>query len=60
MSTTATPEKLMTAEEIADWLGLTVNYVYVQAKLGLIPSLQIGRHRRFRRSAVEGWLDGLA
>lgn len=57
---TPTAETLMTADEVAEWLSLTLNYVYVQAKLGVIPSVLIGRHRRFRRSAVEIWLTELA
>ena len=44
---------------MARWLGLTPNHVYDQAKHGKIPSIRIGRHRRFQRTAIESWLNSL-
>ena len=50
------PERLLTAKEVADLLGVHQNYVYDQAGKGLIPSYKFGGHRRFRWSEVENWL----
>jgi excisionase family DNA binding protein len=57
--TTPTPEPLLSAEQVARWLGLTPNHVYDQAKHGKIPSIRIGRHRRFQRTVIESWLNTL-
>lgn len=50
------PERLLTAKEVADLLGVHQNYVYDQAGKGFIPSYKFGGHRRFRWSEVENWL----
>ena len=64
MSTTETlapidPEPLLTTKQVAAWLSMKENYVYAESAAGRMPSVQIGRYRRFRRSALEAWLDGL-
>jgi excisionase family DNA binding protein len=46
-------DELMTAREIADILQLRVSTVEDYARRGLLPSLKVGRHRRFVRSQVE-------
>jgi excisionase family DNA binding protein len=53
-------EPLLTAEEVAQLLGVSANYVWAKAKEGLIPSVRIGRNRRFRRQDLEQWLERLA
>ena len=55
---------LMTAEQVAALLGMTPGWVYQQSRLGLIPTVSLGRYRRYRREAIEDWLlqieqDGL-
>ena len=52
-------ERLLTAPEVAEILGVHVNYVWAEAKRGRIPSITIGRNRRFRASEVEAWLSTL-
>jgi len=49
-------DRLLTAEEIAEQLGVTPQWVWAQARAGLIPHVRLGRYRRFRESAVEAWL----
>ena len=49
-------DRLLTAEEIAQQLGVTPQWVWAQARAGLIPHVRLGRYRRFRESAVEAWL----
>ena len=50
---------LLTAEEVAERLGVTKDWVWAQARAGRIPHIQLGRYRRFREEALERWLDAL-
>jgi len=52
-------DRLLTAEEIADRLGVTPQWVWAQARAGQMPHVRLGRYRRFRESAVEAWVDEL-
>ncbi len=46
-------DELMTAYEIARVLQMRVSTVEAYARRGLLPSIKLGRHRRFVRSEVE-------
>lgn len=50
-------EPLLTAREVAQWLGVHENYVYDRAASGQLPSHKIGGLRRFRVADVDEWLD---
>ena len=52
-------DRLLTAEEIAERLGMKTDWVWAQARAGRIPHVRLGRYRRFRESAVEEWLREL-
>jgi excisionase family DNA binding protein len=54
---TGTPERFLTARELADILSVHENYIYDQAARGLIPSYKFGGCRRFRWGEIEQWLD---
>jgi len=51
--------RLLTAEEVAERLGVTKDWVWAQARAGRIPSVPLGRYRRFREEALEAWLREL-
>jgi len=51
-------QALMNAEEVAEWLGLSVETVYRKARAGEIPALRVGRRWRFVRGALERWAAG--
>jgi excisionase family DNA binding protein len=51
--------RLLTAEEVADRLGVTRTWVWAQAREGRIPHVRLGRYRRFREEALEQWLGDL-
>jgi excisionase family DNA binding protein len=51
--------RLLTAEEVADRLGVTKTWVWAQAREGRIPHVRLGRYRRFREEALEQWLGDL-
>lgn len=47
---------LLTAEEVAAMTGMGVDWIYAQARLGRIPTVKLGRYRRFRPEAIDDWL----
>jgi excisionase family DNA binding protein len=49
-------DRLLTADELAERLGMKTEWVWAQARTGRIPHVRLGRYRRFRESAVEEWL----
>jgi excisionase family DNA binding protein len=51
-----TDQALLTAEEVADLIGMTTDYVYALSRRGRIPTITFGRTRRYRREAIEQWL----
>ena len=52
-------DRLLTADEVAERLGMKTEWVWVQARADRIPHVRLGRYRRFRESAVEEWLREL-
>lgn len=46
----------MDARQVAAMLGVTVDWVYEQSRRGRIPTITLGRYRRYRRAAIEAWL----
>jgi excisionase family DNA binding protein len=54
----ATSDRLMTLAELAEMLGIPVNTLYGWRCRGEgPPGYRIGRHIRYRRAAVEAWLE---
>jgi excisionase family DNA binding protein len=53
-------EPLLRASDVAALLGVPRSSIYQYARRhhDPLPSLAIGRHRRFYRSAIESWLAG--
>jgi excisionase family DNA binding protein len=48
---------VMTAEQVAELLGLNVKSVYAAALLGEIPARRIGKRVVFWRDALLSWLS---
>jgi excisionase family DNA binding protein len=57
----ASPERsgseLIDAEEVARILKVRVDYVWALCRADQIPHQCFGRVKRFRRSAIERWMD---
>ena len=51
--------QLLTADEVAERLGVTKDWVWAQARAGRIPHVRLGRYRRFREEAIDAWLQQL-
>ena len=54
-----TLDDLMTAEQVADLLLMRRSTVEDYARRGLLPSIKLGRHRRFVRTDVLAAVDAL-
>lgn len=52
-------ESLLTADDVAELLGVSASWVYEQSRAGRIPTVTLGRYRRYRREAIEEWLEQL-
>jgi excisionase family DNA binding protein len=51
-------DRLMTLAELSEMLGISVNTLYGWRCRGEgPPGYRIGRHIRYRRAAVEAWLE---
>jgi excisionase family DNA binding protein len=48
--------RLLTAGQVAELLGVPQTWVYEQSRAGRIPTVTLGRYRRYRREAIEAWL----
>src|SRR5438067_5500725 len=51
--------RLLTARDVAALLGVPTSWVYEQSRLGRIPTVMLGRYKRFRREAIEAWVEQL-
>ena len=56
---TSSQSPLLTAEQVAAMIGMTPQWVYAQSRSGQIPTVSLGRYRRYRREAIEQWLRQL-
>jgi len=54
---TVAVSRLLTAEDVAEMLGLDVARVWRLSRCGEIPTITIGRSRRYRREAILRWLE---
>jgi excisionase family DNA binding protein len=53
----ARPSPLLTADDVARRLGVSRDWVYAQSRIGRIPTVRLGRYRRYRRESIEDWLN---
>jgi excisionase family DNA binding protein len=57
--TSAVNRSLVTAQEVAELLGVPASWVYEQSRRGKIPTVTLGRYRRYRVEAIEQWVETL-
>lgn len=50
-------ERLLKADEVSRLLGCHSQHVYRMAATGVLPSLKLGKWRRFRAADLAAWLD---
>lgn len=56
---TREPGRLLTAEQVAHILGVPKAWVYAQSRADRIPTVRLGRYRRYRREAIDQWIAHL-
>lgn len=53
----ASLEPLLSAEQVAKILGVDVGHVHAQARARKIPSVMVGKYRKFSPSQLKKWLE---
>ena len=48
---------ILTVDELAEYLKIPKSTLYKLAQEGKVPGQKVGRHWRFRKEAVDRWLD---
>lgn len=48
---------ILTIDELAEYLKIPKSTLYKLAQEGRIPGQKVGRHWRFRREAIDRWLE---
>jgi len=51
-------DRLLTAAELAEWLGFSASTIVDWAESGKLPAFKIGGRLRFRQSEVEAAVEG--
>ena len=51
------PGDVLTIEELSAYLKIPISTLYKLAREGSIPSQKVGRHWRFRKEAIDRWLE---
>lgn len=49
--------EILTIDELAGYLKISKSTLYKLVREGKIPSQKIGRHWRFRKKAIDRWLE---
>ena len=50
-------DRLLTAEDVAEIIGMRTDFVYALSRRNEIPHLKFGRTLRFRAEAIDQWLQ---
>ncbi len=50
-------DKLLTVEQVVDWLKLDRQRVYDLARQGIIPSVRLGRQLRFSEQQISDFIE---
>lgn len=53
------PQRLLTADQVADLLQVKRSWVYAETRANRIPHVRLGRYVRYRRNAVERWVHDI-
>ena len=51
------PSNVLTIDELAAYLKISKSTLYKLVREGKIPSQKIGKHWRFRKGAIDHWLE---
>ncbi len=51
------PPDVMTVEQLCSYLQIAKSTLYKLAQEGKVPGQKVGKHWRFRREAIDRWLE---
>jgi len=51
------PPDVLTIDELSEYLRISKSSLYKLAQEGKVPGQKVGRHWRFRKDAIDRWLD---
>ena len=51
------PGHVLTIDELSAYLKIPKSTLYKLVREGKVPSQKVGRHWRFRKEAIDRWLD---
>lgn len=51
------PDRLLTVDEVSDYLGLSKDFVYDQVRSGTLRCAKMARQLRFRRADIDDFVD---
>ena len=51
------PKDVLTIDELAEYLQVSKSSLYKLAQDGKVPGQKVGKHWRFRKEAIDRWLD---
>ena len=51
------PKDVMTIDELSEYLQVSKSSLYKLAQDGKVPGQKVGKHWRFRKEAIDRWLD---
>jgi excisionase family DNA binding protein len=51
------PGAVLTIDELAEYLKVSKSTLYKLAQEGRIPGQKVGKHWRFRKDAIDRWLE---
>jgi excisionase family DNA binding protein len=51
------PGEVLTIDELSDYLKISKSTLYKLVREGKIPCQKVGRHWRFRKEAIDRWLE---
>lgn len=52
-----TSGEILTIDELAAYLKISKSTLYKLVREGKLPSQKVGKHWRFRKEAIDRWLD---
>jgi excisionase family DNA binding protein len=59
ISPTARAGRLLTADDVAELLGVPRAFVYALSRRGALPTVRVGdRYLRYREQAIQDWIAG--
>ena len=50
-------EPYLTPQDVAKLLAVPISWVYAQSERGKLPSIKIGKYRRFEPLKIQQWLE---